>query len=286
MKRHIGAAVLIGAILAHEAAGQVEVSCRLAASRTLLFEPVRATVRVTNNTGHPLRFGGENPDVRLGFSVEQAPGEPVLPTGQPIPEAPLVLAPGEAREMAFNLLASYRIHATGPYTIQARVTRGDVAFVSPKAFLDVLPGFDVGRVAVGLAGSSGDTRIYTIKTMTRDRTELLFLRVDDEKSGRCLGVFDLGRIVRQFQPRMESDYKGHIHVLHQSSPWKFTHTEVNPDGIPIAARDFNAYNTEVRFEKSAEGEVTLPGIRPPQDPALFQPPATLTPEPAGGKNRR
>ncbi|MBP7830639.1 MAG: hypothetical protein KA248_12050 [Kiritimatiellae bacterium] len=286
MKRRLGAALLFGAILARSAAGQVEVACRLAASRTLLFEPVRAAVRVTNNTGHPLRFGGENPDVRLGFSVEQAPGEPVLPTGQPIPEAPLVLAPGETREMEFNLLASYRIHATGPYTIQARVSQGDVAFVSPKAFLDVLPGFDVGRVAVGLAGAAKDTRLYTIKTMTRDRTELLFLRVDDEKSGRCLGVFDLGRIVRQFQPRMESDYKGHIHVLHQSSPWKFTHPAVHPDAIPGAPRVFNAYDPGVRFERSPGGVVTLRGIRPPQDPSLFQPPATLTPDPAGGKKRR
>ncbi|HOW97306.1 MAG TPA: hypothetical protein P5567_12495 [Kiritimatiellia bacterium] len=276
----------IGLSLACAASGQVEVGCRLEASRALLFEPVRVTVRVTNNSGHPLHFGGSSPDARLGFSIEQAPGEPVLTTGQPLLAAPLDLAPGASREVTINLLPSYRIHATGPYTIQARVDLGDEAYVSQKAYLDVLPGFEVGRLAVGLAGASKDTRIYTIKTLTRDRMELLFLRVDDDKSGRCLGVFDLGRIVRQFQPQMAGDSRGHVHVLHQSSPWKFTHTEINPDGIPVAARDFSAYSTEVRLEKEPDGSVIVRGVRPAPDPSLFQPPATLTPEPAGGKKRR
>lgn len=286
MKRSGWLAGWIGLSLACAASGQVEVGCRLESSRVLLLEPVRVTVRVTNNSGHPLHFGGPAADARLGFSIEQAPGEPVMTTGQPLLDAPLDLAPGEARELTLNLLPAYRIHATGPYTVQARVDRGDTAYVSQKAFLDVLPGFEVGRLAVGLAGESKDTRIYTIRTLTRDRMELLFLRVDDERSGRCLGVFDLGRIVRQFQPQMAGDNRGHVHVLHQSSPWKFTHTEINPDGIPILAKDFSAYSTEVRLEKEPDGSIIVRGVRSPQDSSLFQPPATVTPEPAGGKKRR
>jgi hypothetical protein len=188
--------------------------------------------------------------------------------------------------LTVNLLPAYQVRSTGPYTIQARVEWGDKAFLSQKEFLDVMPGLDVGRLAVGLPGAPQDTRIFSIKTLTRDRMELLFLRVDDENSGQCLGVFELGRIVRQYKPQMQFDNKGHVHVLHQSSPWKFTHTEINPDGIPVSSKDFAAYSTEVRFEKSADGLITVRGVRPPQDLSLFQSPPTLIPGPAGGEKRR
>ncbi|MBU1908788.1 MAG: hypothetical protein KJ726_01930, partial [Verrucomicrobia bacterium] len=102
----------------------------------------------------------------------------------------------------------------------------------------------------------------------------------------CLGVFDLGRIVRQFKPLIQSDGKGHVHVLHQSSPWKFTHTEMNPDGIPVNSADFSAYSTEVRFEKTPDGQLLVRGIQKPADATLFQPPPPQMPTPAKGKKRR
>jgi hypothetical protein len=272
--------------LVQTAPGQIEVGCRLATSRLLLFEPIRATIRVANNTGHPLHFGGDHPTARLGFVIEQAPGVPVPPTDRPLWDAPLTLAPGEEQELTVNLLPAYRIHSTGPYTIQIRAEWGEKAFLSQKAFLDVMPGLDVGRLAMGLPGASQDTRVFSLKTLTRDRMELLFLRVDDENSGQCLGVFDLGRIVRQFKPQMQSDGKGHLHVLHQSSPWKFTHTEINPDGIPVSSIDFSAYSTEVRFEKAPDGQVSVRGVQQPTDASLFLPPPPQMPAPAQGKKRR
>lgn len=263
------------------ASGQIEVGCRLVANRVLLFEPIRATVRIANNTGHRLVFSGSRPNARLGFQIEQTPGLSVMPTSQPLLEGPLMLEPGEIRELEFNLLPKYLVRATGPYTIQARLEWNETAFLSPKVFLDVLPGFEVARFSAGLAGSAGGIRVFSLKTLTRDRMELLFLRVDDQATGQCLGVFNLGRIVRQFNPQIKADGLGHVHVLHQSSPWKFTHTEVTMDGIPVVARDFAAYDSEVHLERTPGGEVVVRGIRPPADSSLFEPPPSRMPVPAG-----
>ena len=269
-------------VAAQPVLGQIAVNGRLQSDRVLLFEPVAFTVRIGNQTGRPLHFGGPGADASLAFDVEQTPGIPLPLSGTPLLEGPLVLPAGETRELTVDLLKSYPLRTTGPYSVRARVEWSDRAFLSPKEFLDVLPGLEVGRLLVGVPGS-GAMRAFSLRTLTRQRMELLFLRMDDDQTGACLGLSELGRVVRQFKPAMDSDAKGHVHILFQSSPWQFTHAEVNPDGIPVGVKDFAAHSSEVRLEKSADGAVTVRGIRAAADHSLFVPPPT---EPPSGRKKK
>lgn len=265
------------------ARGQIEVDCRLSRTRALLYEPIVATIRVVNNTGAPLRVGGEEAEARVGLDVEQTPGVPVGLTGESFPLETLVLGPGESRTFTVDLLATYKIRSTGPYTVRARVEWGEIAFCSTKVFLDVLPGFEVGRLTLGVPGGGRQTRTFSLRTLTRDREERLFLRVDDDVSGRILGVFELGRVVRQFKPQVEADPRGNVHILYQSSPWRFTHVEITRDGVPVDIKDFPAYRSEVRLQKTADGQLEVRGMEPPSDNTLFLPPSTLVPS---GKDKK
>ena len=77
-------------------------------------------------------------------------------------------------------------------------------------------------------------RSYTLRTLNRDRREVVFLRINDDDRGMCYGVFELGAIVRMFEPKLQMDEVGNIHVLHQSGPWQFTHSVFTPHGDPVA----------------------------------------------------
>lgn len=273
---------LVVALAAPAAHGQIELDCRLNTERVLLFESIPATLRVANHTGRALQFTGPKANARLGFEIEQTPGIPLPPAAADLVEGELLLAPGESRSLTVDLLKAYRIRDTGPYSVRARVEWGDKIYLSGKAFLDVLPGLEVARIMAGVPGSS-DTRSFALKTLTRNRSEQIFLQVDDDDRGACLGVVELGRVVRQFAPTMEQDAKGYVHILYQSSPWQFTHAEVNPDGIPVGLKSFSAHSAEVRLEKGADGAITVRGVAAPADSSLFIPPVTAPP---AGKRKR
>ncbi len=257
MKKCLGMVIWLLASLAF---GQIEVTCSLPHKQILQYEPVRLTVTVANHTARELVLDDRDSGAWLGFDVESSPGilvpqrrDKLFPEGFRVP-------PRQTMTRMINLLHAYDLGPVGPYSICARIEAGDKIFLSPKILLDVVPGMEIGQFTGGVP--DGSVRKISLRLQGRDRADHLFVRMDDEEAGKCYGVYDVGRIVRLFRPKIEISVEGDIHVLHQSGPWRYTHTVFGPDGEPLQVKNYTAEFNSISMEQTAEGEILVTGGSP------------------------
>ena len=258
MKKLIFAAALC-AIVSFPALAQIDMKCRLQNGRTVLFEPVVISLDIINNTGELLDFSGAIPNAHLAFDIEQSPGVLVPSTGIPLFGQAVTIKPGDTFSGKVNLQAAYKITDTGPYTVTSRVEWGGKVFISPKLFLDVLPGLEISKLVAGIPEDPNAVRSYTLRTLNRDRSEVVFLRINDDDRELCYGVFELGTIVRLFEPKLLTDEVGNIHVLHQSGPWQFTHSVFTPHGDPVVQEVYSADGSTIELKRTEGGQIAVQG---------------------------
>ena len=261
--------------LAVAAQAQVELSWSLANNRTVLMEPVLALVRIVNNSGRPLDLTARG-NAKLSFDVEDQPTSTVPGTGQPLLQQPVIIPAGETREIEVNLLEAYRIVKGQSYMLTPMLEFDGIRFAGQRLSLEVQPGIELLKRDYGVP-SSGDARQVSLRLIHRDRSDRLFFRIDNSSTGYCLGVYDLGRVIRFFAPCLEQDGAGAFHVLHQSGPDRFAHSTFGYDGAPLGVAFYAAQVGNVRLVRKETGELEVTGGTPyvedPASPGLLVAPA-------------
>ncbi len=244
------------------AGAQIGVSLRLEHSRLLTFEPVRATVTIENQTAAPLYLSDGSDEARLFFDVEPSPGESLARREAPMFVEPWVIPPRRTGTRTFDLLQLYRLADAAPYSVVARVEWDNTGFASAKSFFDLLPGMEIARYRAVLGSDPSARRTFWLRTLTRDRKDMLFLRIDDEEAELCYGVFELGPVVRIYRPALRFDRDDRIHVLHQSAPARFTHSVFTAWGAPVGSSFYNGTAASARLQVDPDGEVAVSGVQP------------------------
>ena len=256
------------------AQAQIEVSWTLEHNRTVLMEPIHATVRIANYSGQDLDLTPRG-NARLTFDVEDQPTSTVQGTGQPLVQQAIIIPAGETREVVVNLLDAYRIVYGQSYMLTPVLEFDGTRFYGARLSLEVQPGIELLKRDYGMP-SSGNARTISLRLINRDRNDRLIFRIDNFSTGYCLGVYDLGRIIRFFVPCLEQDRDGVFHVLHQSAPANFTHSVFDYDGV---SRDVTIYMAEVsgiRLVRNENGAVEVVGGTPfvenPEHPGVMEAP--------------
>lgn len=295
MKRiSLGFWIGCGWALAVAAQAQVELSWELANNRTVLMEPVRAVVRIVNNSGRPLDLTARG-NAKLSFDVEDQPSSTVPDTGHPLLQQPVIIPVGETREVDVNLLDAYRIIKGQSYMLTPMVEFDGIRFSGQRLSLEVQPGIELIKRDYGTP-SSGQARQISLRLIHRDRSDRLFCRIDNSSTGYCLGVYELGRVIRFFTPGLEQDRDGSFHVLHQSAPDRFVHSTFSYDGAPQGVVFYSAQVGSIRWVRNELGDLEVKGATPyvtdPASPGLLVAPAlppahpynaTLGEQPAKGR---
>ncbi|HAL92097.1 MAG TPA: hypothetical protein DCM68_03630 [Verrucomicrobia bacterium] len=253
---------------------QIEINWTLAHGRTVLMEPVLATVNIANYSGRDLDLTARG-NAKLACDVEDQPTSTVAGTGQPLVRRPVIIPAGETRAVEVNLLAAYRIVEGQSYMLTPVLEFGGMRFFGQRLSLEVQPGIELLRRDFGMP-SSGEARTVFLRLIHRDRSDRLFFRIDNPSSGYCLGVFELGRVIRFFVPSLEQDRDGVFHVLHQSGPDRFVHTRFGYDGEPLGAEFYSGQVGGIRLVRDDDGAVAVTGgdayTEDPETPGLLTAP--------------
>lgn len=253
------------------ARAQIEISWSLANGRTVLMEPVLATVRIANYSGRDLDLSPRG-NARLRFDVEDQPTSTVKETGQPLVRHAVIIPAGEIREVQVDLLDAYRIIKGQSYMLTPVFDFGGMRFMGQRLSLEVQPGLELLKREYGMP-TQGDARTVSLRLIHRDRSDRLFFRIDNASTGFCLGVYELGRIIRFFVPRLEQDRNGVFHVLHQSGPDRFAHSRFDYHGRPNGVTFYAAEVGSLRLARDDAGEVTVVGGTPyeedPDQPGML-----------------
>ena len=266
------AAVLFAGLRA--APGQVEIAWTFRHNRTVLLEPILASVHIANYSGRALDLTPHG-NATLAFDVEDQPTSTVPKAGTPLLRKPVIIPPNETREVEVNLLDGYRILKGQTYMVRPVLETGGMRFLGDRQPLEVQPGLVLLERKYGMPGSP-EARGISLRLINRDRSDRLFFRLDNPTSGYCLGVYDLGRVIRFFVPVLEQDPDGTYHVLHQSGPNRFTHSEFDSEGAPAGTSLYLAETGAIHFERGDDGLVAVAGGTPftldPENPGMLTAP--------------
>lgn len=268
MTRHIWLAAALAASAAH---GQVELKLRIANSTVLHMEPIHASLTVINGDGTDLSIGETNGNSRLFFDIEVNPGRVVFRTDAPLFRKLASIPAHKSATLEFNLLPLYQLRAPGAYSVIARMHGPGGLVTSSRQFLDIVPGMAVASMAK--TGRDDVRYTYQLRTISRDRKEHLFLRVDDEARSLCYGVLDLGSLIRLVDPVLRSDGRGRVHVLHQSAPTRFTHSVFESDGEPISSKFYSGIASSVALQTTEDGDIVIAGALPYRGDKAVAPPS-------------
>ncbi len=250
----------------------------LSIKRTLYiaYEPLLATVRITNLSGNRLLLADVEGKKWFGFEIETLDGRPIPPSDPNYEIAPLQIESGESISRTVNLTQLYPLSDFGSYRVRASVYSTELAnyFSSPPLTIEITEGRLIWQQTVGVPGvESGAGSSRTISLLSHrlpERTDL-YLRIEDKSVGLVYCTHRLGDFIAYGKPDVALDSVNTIHVLQNAAPHLFIYSKVALDGKILERTSFQAPKDRPQLKRSAEGSVVVVGG------ISFDPRATPTP---------
>ncbi|MCX7008672.1 MAG: hypothetical protein NTY53_15715, partial [Kiritimatiellaeota bacterium] len=213
------------------ASAQIEVICQPIHNAFLIGEESTVRLEVRNNTGGPLVIAGTNRNAKLAFELTTETGAAV-PTKGELPFAPSdVIRPGQEWIRAIDLQPFFDLRNTGRFKLRAFVEWDGNGYISAKSFFNIERGTEVAKQTVSTGtGKEKITVKYSLRTVAREEGEILFLCLENPDTQMRFAAANLGTLVRLYIPQMLRDSSGHMHILHQSAPNRFTHSDISVAG--------------------------------------------------------
>ena len=280
------ASLLLAVLLAATAEAQIQVDLKFSRVQHVAYEPVIATVRITNLAGRDIELRDAVGNRWFGFEVTANEGRylPVASTYEP--EPPLRIETGQTVTRKVNLTRIFPVHDLGPYHVRANVFFSDLN----KFFYSQAKVFQVGDarpiwqrtvgVPDGVPGAGGVRTYSLLSNRFPDHTKL-YVRVEDKSSGAVYSTHPLGRVIAFDEPQAELDRANQLHVLHCAAPRTWAYSQVGVNGQLLARRTFMETKSRPRLRRLDDGGVAVRGgmLDAPAATAAQQPGPKLSDRP-------
>lgn len=244
------------------AAAQIRVDLLVHRSNFIRYEPVIATVRITNMTGAELELADDGAKKWFGFNIENSAGTPVPPYNPDYQLSPVSIGPGQSLERSVNITPLYPITEFGIYRVRAAVYVKELGkyFSSyPPLNIEVTEGRLIWQQTVGVPGT-GEMRTITVMTHRLPNTTQLYLRVEDKENGKVYCTHQLGRTVSLKKPEIELGPANTVNILQNVAPKSYMYTEVGLNGEVLQRRQYDAIkDVPVLKRNETTGELAVVG---------------------------
>jgi len=286
MSRSLAFAVLL--FVETTARGQIQVDLKFKRLQYIAYEPVLATVTITNLAGRDidLRDDGEQP--WFGFEVTGNEDRTLVPISHPR-EPGLHLAAGSSVTRKINLTPLFPVTDLGVYHVRANVFFADLNkfFYAKAKVFEVTSARPIWQQTVG-DPATGGARTYSLMTNRFPDHTSLYVRVEDKENSLVYATYSLGRVISFDEPKVEVDRKNQLHVLQPSAPRLWSYSVIGLDGRLLKHTDYAQTRSTPRLKRAADGTVTIaggtpdtpvaPGARGKAVPKLSDRPVNLPPE--------
>jgi hypothetical protein len=252
--------VLFGA----QAEAQIQVELRLKRLQYIAYEPVIATLAITNLAGRDVDLHDEGGQPWFGFEITAHEGQPVGPakTGQTQP--PLRIEAGKKVTQRINLAPLYPVQDLGTYHVRAHVYFADLNkfFYSQAKVFQVTDARPIWQRTVGIPegdSGGGGARTYSLLSNRFPDHTSLYVRVENKESGIVYATYSLGRAIAFDEPQAEVDRANQLHVLHCAAPRLWAYSRVDLNGELLAHTSFTETKTRPRLVHTQDGSVAVRG---------------------------
>ncbi len=259
----IAAAFIAFCTLVGAANAQIGVQLKFTRLQYIAYEPLIATVSITNRAGRDIDLRDDAGERWFGFEITGHDGQSVG-AGNPPESAPLHIEAGKTVTQKINLSAQYPIQESGPYHVRAHVYFADLSryFYSATKVVEVTEARPIWKQSVGVpaaSGGGGDSRAYSLLANRFSDHTSLYVRVEDETRGVVYATYSLGRVIAFDEPHAEIDRENKLHVLHCSAPRTWSYATVGLDGQMLSHTTIVETKSRPHFKRTADGEVAVVG---------------------------
>ncbi|MGZ5002146.1 MAG: hypothetical protein ACXWBM_03030 [Chthoniobacterales bacterium] len=248
---------------AGSAFGQIQLDLKFKRVQYVAYEPVIATVEITNRAGRDIELRDEDEQRWFGFEVK-AGEDRFLPVTNREPEPPLKIEAGKTVTRKINLTPQFPVSELGPYHVRANVFFADLHkfFYSQGKVFHVVDARPIWSRTVGVPEGmqdAGGTRTYSLLSNRFPDHTSLYVRVEDKTSGIVYSTFSLGRAIAFDDPQAELDQLNRLHVLHCAAPRSWSYSQVGPNGELLAHSNFLETKSRPRLRRDPNGAVVVRG---------------------------
>jgi len=252
--------VVIGLLLgALSAQAQIQVDLKFKRLQYIAFEPVLATVTITNLAGRDVELHDEGDQPWFGFEVTANEDRTLVPLPHS-PEPPLQLAAGASVTRKINLTALFPVADLGVYHVRPHVFFADLNkfFYARAKVFEVTSARPIWQQTVGDPASNG-ARTYSLMTNRFPDHTSLYVRVEDKQNSLVYATFSLGRVISFDEPHAEVDRKNRLHVLQCSAPRLWSYSVVDLDGRLLKHENYAQTRSTPRLRRANDGTVAVGG---------------------------
>ncbi|MDQ6861222.1 MAG: hypothetical protein M3032_08715 [Verrucomicrobiota bacterium] len=256
-------AFFAGLVAASNACAQIQVELKFARLQYVAYEPIMATVQITNLAGRDIELRDENGQHWFGFEVTAGEGRLLAPETQ-TSEAPLRIESGKTVTHKVNLTPLFPVQDLGAYHVRAHVFFGDLNrfFYSQTKVFQVTDARPIWQRTVGVPEGqpgAGEIRTYSLLSNRFPDHTKLYVRVENKNTGAVYRTFPLGRVIAFDEPQAELDDKNQLHVLHCAAPRTWAYSHIGLNGELLSRATFMETKSRPRLARSANGSVVVKG---------------------------
>jgi len=246
-------------LVALPAQGQIQVDLKFKRLQYIAFEPVIATVTITNLAGRDILLRDANEQHWHGFEVTASEGRVLAPIKE-ASEPPLKIAAGTSVTRKINLMPLFPISDLGVYHVRANVFFADLNkfFYAPAKVFEVTTARPIWQRTVG-DPSGGGVRTYSLMTNRFPDHTSLYVRVEDKEHSLVYSTFSLGRVISFDEPHAEVDRRNQLHILHCPAPRVWSYSVIGLDGRLLKHTNYSETQSSPHLRRGADGTVVVVG---------------------------
>ena len=287
MFRSIFIAVLIALALPLHA--QIQVELKISRRFFMAYEPVVATVAITNLAGRDIQLQDGDSQKWFGFSIYNSEDSPVGPRDLNYHVSPLMVPAGQTLKRKVNLNELYPINEFGLYRIRASVYFAEMHkyFSSPPVSIEVSDGKLIWQQVVGVPEGQeggGTNRVISVLSFRLPKDNQLYVRIEDRDAGIMYCTHSVGKILDPDGIQVVLDQQNQIHLMQLVGARTYAYTHIGLNGELIEQTAYNQVKSYPHLKKLANGNVGVVGgqIEQPKDTTVGAPNVPkLSDRPAG-----
>ncbi len=257
MKRILLCAALFFVALSAQAQIQIDLSFKRL--QYIAYEPVIATVKITNLAGRDIDLHDSGEQSWFGFEVTANEGRTLGPTMQ-LPEPPLQIAAGTSVTRKIDLSKRFPVADLGVYHVRPNIYFGDLNkfFYGQAKVFEVTTARPIWQKTVGMPSGDGE-RTYSLMTNRFADHTSLYARVEDKANGLVYSTYSLGRLISFDEPRAQIDRENQLHVLQCSAPRMWAYSVIGLDGRLLEHASYAETRSTPHLRRMADGTVKVAG---------------------------
>lgn len=228
----IGILMLVSASIS---SAQLMVQMKMNKDSYMAYEPVKATITVSNRSGHDVILDGPAGRSWLTFDVYDK-GQILSPSvrgGAPV--SGFLLGSGKSISKTVNIRELYPLGRYGNYVVNASVYFPPLKryFTSKKTRVSVMDSRAFWKQSVGVRtdpSKLASFREFSLHQFRDKSHNSLYVRLRDADGGRVYSTYSIGRYIDVRKPQATVDAQNNLHVLHMVAPRIYSYGRVSPHG--------------------------------------------------------